>query len=288
MNRFRALALTWLLLLSAFVAYSEKDDFGHKAAPTAAARGALWASCANAPSSVIPAAGQFGLTCSWGVIQSSYTNESNLLDGQTPVADTDLMLPYAAQERVSLPGDARDRYTVTQTSYISGSGLYDTFTTPNGGRFALLHLHESRVIRGHTYTGGATVGTSGWPTAYEYSNWSCSDYVSCESDSHLCSISSSLALRYFSLLAQGKAHPSPKFDYRLWNAYRVGHHERVISPWYHRHLSWAASVWRHHHWLRGIRYQTKWHAHGGYDITGFSRGYLRCWPRYGACKASNR
>ncbi|MGH2449052.1 MAG: hypothetical protein ACRDFS_10695, partial [Chloroflexota bacterium] len=157
-----------------------------------------------------PCASQFGLTYSRGTVNSAYAYESGLVDGRAPVADTDLMLPYAAQELVKLPGERRDHYTLEGVNYISGSGWYETFSTPNGGRFALLHLSSTAYLASASgvhprlagtlrlgppttgsgdvtgvyrsyYVGGMTIATSGWPTAAQYANGAPGP-----GDAHLC------------------------------------------------------------------------------------------------------
>lgn len=82
----------------------------------------------------------FGLQAVTGVVSSAYAYEANLLDGSPPVADTDYLLPYGAQEAVSLPGGLADRYPYAGSIDVPGSGYVFKFHTPGGGHAALLHL----------------------------------------------------------------------------------------------------------------------------------------------------
>lgn len=190
----------------------------------------------------------FGLQAVTGVVSSAYAYEANLLDGSPPVADIDYLLPYAAQEIVTLPGGSADRYPYAGSIYVQGSGYVFKFHTPGGGHAALLHLgqvqggvtatlppHAASSIdthkRGKTeddtaltvgnvstlpttptatlFSGGNYVGRSRWPDWAQYGNGNPGP-----SNSQLCLIYDQAAYNWFTRVLYGTDYhyvkPTPR------------------------------------------------------------------------------
>lgn len=99
----------------------------------------------TATSLFTPASSLFRLQSTRGIIYSAYLYEANLIDNRIPIADIDYMLPFAARELVTLPGDRRDRYFYYGQVYVPGSGIVEKWGAPNDGRFAFLHLVNTFV-----------------------------------------------------------------------------------------------------------------------------------------------
>lgn len=80
--------------------------------------------------------------------------------------------------------------------------------------------------------------------------------------------------------------PAPVFHLKHWNEWRWFHRKPLISPWWHHHLGWAASIWRYHQKLGGVRSTHWWKARGkrGYTRTRFAHGAILTWPSDQAVK----
>lgn len=180
----------------------------------------------------------FGLQSVTGVVESAYAYEANLLDGSPPVDDIDYLLPYGAQEAVSLPGGRADLYPYAGSVYVQGSGYVFKFHTPGGGHVALAHLgqvqggvtatlppgapsanqsqkhgktqDDTALAVGNTstlptnptatlYAGGDYVGRSRWPDWAMYGNGNAG-----AGNAHLCLIVDQAAYNWFTRVLYGQ------------------------------------------------------------------------------------
>lgn len=184
-----------------------------------------------------PTASQFGLTNSWGTLHGQAGGESGLIDGHAPYLDVDLMLPWGAHQVTHLPGDGRDSYTLTKVGFIQGSGAYATFSTPNGGRFAMLHLSQVYLVQvGRSYPGGTLVGVTGWPWWSEYAGGGPGG----EGDSHLCVIEDWPADQWFDYL---RTRPAVRpFPWTYWERWGTRHQVWIPANW-HGRLTAIARSW---------------------------------------------
>lgn len=93
----------------------------------------------------VPPPSIFGVYNTRGFTAAPFYYESALVNYSVPVADSDYLVNFGVTESVYLPGDARNRYVFIRTGYISGSGWFETWQTPNGGYIAFLHLSEVSI-----------------------------------------------------------------------------------------------------------------------------------------------
>lgn len=221
----------------------------------------------------------FGLHDVGFTIHSAFYYEIGLLGGETPVDDIDYMIAAGTHQKVKLPGHKWDIFRYYGEVYVSGSGIVEEFGTPNGHRFAYLHIAQV-YIKGPTATapilpsvppsaqrlsgdeatalrvlaapaptasgiitvrGGTVVGLTGWPSSTTYSNNSCYDYNSCRDDAHLCLSLTAGARDFFFRIIDGKdVNPHPKPKFDLKLWQR---HTKKISAYSHKKLTRAAQAW---------------------------------------------
>lgn len=275
------------------------------------------------------------------IVQSDASYENRLLGGSTryPLVDTDYMLvpPPSASKRICLPGTSGDPYIFDGISRVIGSGYVSEWTTPNGGRFAFLHVRFPSIMMSHvpsfgprpatgaprssvppqvpridqTYLyvphhlqtlvpqariahGGDYIGWSGWPSSYQFSFGSCYDDASCRYDAHLCVVYDALAADWFYRVVSHldfRPHPKPRpkpkhraFHMKKWRQACVRRHiKHCLSPYWHKRLSWAASIWQQYQkrcgGVLGAHYYQPRHG-AAYTKTSFSRCAIYTWARY--------
>lgn len=88
------------------------------------------------------------------------------------IAEANYGLPYGAHQSLRLPGSGpKVFYTlVTQVANIPGLGGLQVWKAPNGGMLMFLHLDQvASYVKGDRLPGGTIVGTTGWPTAQQFS-----------------------------------------------------------------------------------------------------------------------
>lgn len=320
-NRFRLGAVVALLLA---LLISAQRLTQVQTVPTAVQCGSVTYACAGQA--------LFGLQAVRGVVESAYAYEANLLDGSPPVDDIDYLLPYGAQEAVSLPGGLADRYPYAGSIYVQGSGYVFKFRTPGGGHAAILHLgsvqggvtatlppgatqpnqarkrgkteDDTALAVGNTptmptaltatlFAGGDYLGRTSWPTWPQYGNG-----FAGPGNSQLCLVADQAAMNWFTRVLYGtdyhyvkpRPRPTPKpavFPVKLWNSYRVAHHQHTIAYRSHGRLTYAAVQWQKNGSKRAgsITRAESWHPAGrhgvdGYELDQFRYQQLYFWPRH--------
>jgi hypothetical protein len=97
-------------------------------------------SCYGGTSPYIPSALAWGDTSCLVIVSSAFSWNAGLVPGQYPDSDSDYIHPYGRQQALKLPGPAQAEYRLAYVFNVVGSGCVETWRTPTGGLFAMLHL----------------------------------------------------------------------------------------------------------------------------------------------------